>query len=74
MRQPVQFRSERSDFQGQVERFREAFPLAVTLGTSPTKLWEGDMFGNVDFLPMANILPQVDRQGKNTFDPGNLHL
>ena len=23
------------------------------------------MFGNVDFLPMANISPQVDRQEKN---------
>ena len=51
--------------------FCEAFPLAFTLGTPPTKLMEGDLLGNLDFPPTSNISPQVDRQGKNSFDPGN---
>ena len=39
--QQVEVRSENHDRQGQAERFCEAFPLAVTLGTPPTKLTEG---------------------------------
>ena len=74
MRQPVQFRSEKRNRQGQVERFCEGFPLAVTLGPCPTKLMEGHMLGNVDFPPTSNIYPQVDRQGQNTFDTGSRYL
>ena len=74
LRQQVQVWSEKHDHQGQVERFCKVLPLAVTLGTSPTKLMERVLWWNLDFLPILTMSHQVDRRGKNCFDPGGWHL
>ena len=57
VRQQLQVRSEKHDHQGQVEKFCEAFPLAVTLGTPPRKLMEGGISWNVEFPPHIDYIP-----------------
>ena len=74
VRQQVEVRSKKSDRQGQVDRFCEVFPPAVSQGTPPTKLLIGGISWNVEFPPMSPMSPHVDRQGKNSFDPGSWHL